>query len=155
MMLPKTHIILGFIFSSTVYFIFPDIGLFGFFTIFLSSVFIDVDHYMFYVWAKKDWSLKNAFNWFMQETIKYQKLPKEKKKQKFPMPCIFHGIEALLFLGILYYFTKLPFIGFIIIGITFHELLDFISIWHYGYNFNHIGSQINNIINYKKGNITK
>ncbi len=57
-MLPKHHVVLGFVISLTVFIIFPSIGLISFLIIWASSVLIDFDHYLYYVFKKKDFSLK-------------------------------------------------------------------------------------------------
>ena len=59
-MLPKWHILFGAIFSMLVYFIF-NINLFQVSLIFLASIFIDFDHYLFYVFRKKDFNLKRVY----------------------------------------------------------------------------------------------
>ena len=66
-MLPKKHIILGLIFSLTLIFLFPAIGWKGFGVIFLSSVFIDIDHYLYFIFKKKDINLMNSYNWFIKK----------------------------------------------------------------------------------------
>jgi putative transposase len=81
-MLPKYHVLFGFIFSSLIFLIFPSAGWLGFFIIFLSSFLIDVDHYIYYVWKKKDLSLKNSIVWFKSVSGKFQALSKKQKDSK-------------------------------------------------------------------------
>lgn len=69
-MLPKTHIILGFVFSWILFNLFPNIGITGFVVVFISSFMIDIDHYLFYVFHKKDINPKNAFTWFISKNKK-------------------------------------------------------------------------------------
>ncbi|MBI2629199.1 hypothetical protein HYW74_03895 [Candidatus Pacearchaeota archaeon] len=148
-MLPKTHIILGLIFALVFWYLFPQIGFLGFVIIFASSVLIDVDHYLFYVWLKKDWNYFHAKKWFMIKTMEFRKMTKEKRKRLAKaVPCIFHGIEAVIILLILSFFSNIFF--FILIGFLFHEFLDLIGIIYWGYDLNHILSQTHNILNYKK-----
>lgn len=153
-MLPKTHIILGLFFSLFILILFPNIGLLGFIIIFLSSFLIDIDHYLFHVWLKKDWNPNNAFKWFIKFTKKYQKLTETERSKIVAIPCLLHGIETLAILFLLYYFSQNIIFLYLLVGFLFHEFLDFISIWSYGYNFNHIGSQIKNIIKYKNNQNT-
>jgi hypothetical protein len=154
-MLPKTHILLGLIFSTILFLIFPQIGLIGFLIIFLSSFLIDVDHYLFYVFTKKDLSLQNAHSWFIKRHNKFKNLSKEQKKQVLKntyTPCIFHGIETIILLILLYFFLPKfnEFFLYILIGFLFHEFLDFISIISGGYTLRHLGSQVYNISMYRK-----
>ncbi len=148
-MLPKTHIILGLIFSSIFFYFFPSIEIWGFLIIFASSVLIDVDHYLFYLYTKKDWNYFHAKKWFMNKTMEFRKMSREKRKKLAKaIPCIFHGIEAAFILLILSFFSDIFF--FVLIGFLFHELLDLIGILYWGYDLNHILSQTHNILNYKK-----
>lgn len=147
-MLPKTHIILGFIFSFIIFVVFPQITLFGALIIFISSVLIDVDHYLLYVYKKKDISLKNAFKFFIEKSRKYHNLSHEEREKIPTPPCILHGIEVIVLLSILAYFFN--FFLFVLIGFLFHEFLDFISILNNKYNINHVFFQSVNIIKYKK-----
>ena len=145
-MYPKQHIIFGLIFATVLFFLFPQIGLIGFSIIFLSSFLIDVDHYLFYVFYKKDCSLRNAYKWFVKLDRKFKNFSKEKKKKiKYP-PLIFHGFETFIILIILLFFSKI--FLYVLIGFLFHEFLDIISLVRGGYSLNHSGSQIYNFLNY-------
>lgn len=124
-MLPKYHIILGFIFSLFLFIIFPQIKFSGFLIIFLSSFLIDIDHYFYYIYRKKDFSLKNAYNWFVKYINKYKKLPKNKRNNVYIAVCIFHGIEVIIILGLLINFSKI--FLFIITGFLFHYLSDYVG----------------------------
>lgn len=148
-MLPKTHIVLGLIFSLGLLFIFPEIGLLGFFVIWISSVLIDIDHYLFYVFLKKDWNLNNSFKWFIRKSKKFENLSKKEKKQFIsPAPCFLHGIEMILILAFLSFFHKI--FLYILIGFLFHQFLDLIALTRKGYAYNHIGIQTLNFLNYRK-----
>src|SRR3989344_2064766 len=95
-MLPKYHALLGFIFSAIVFLIFPQIKLIGALIIFLSSFLIDVDHYLYYIIIKKDFSLKNAYNYHLD-------IRNNNKKGKIRL---FHTAEFLIVLLILSFFYK-------------------------------------------------
>ena len=82
-MYPKQHLILGVVFASLLFFLFPKVGIIGFFLISFSAVLIDVDHYLYYVYRKKDWSLKKAFHWHVTQGNKLLFLPREKRKNIF------------------------------------------------------------------------
>jgi hypothetical protein len=151
-MLPKYHVLSGFIFSLIIFLIFPEINLIGFTIIFLSSFLIDVDHYLFYVFTKKDLSLKKAHKFFLKEHKKFHKLSYKEKTKKLkkrgPWPMVFHGVETLILLGILSFFHQI--FLYIIIGLIFHQVLDFIHIIYGGYSLTHLGSQTYNTIKYIK-----
>lgn len=148
-MLPKTHIILGFIFSIIIFLVFPEIEILGFLIIWASSVLIDVDHYLFYVWLKKDWSLRNAYKWFIEKSKKAQKLPKSERKKILHIPCLLHGIEAILILVILSLLVSRIFL-YILIGFLIHEFLDFIHLASGGWGLRHIASQTWNLVEFRK-----
>lgn len=109
-MLPKAHVILGAIFSILVYYIFH-ITIFQASLIFLASVFIDIDHYLFHLNRKKSFSLKEAYYF-------HKNLPKNHK----PMMHFLHTIEIIILIFILSFVWQGFF--FIFIGMMFHSLLD-------------------------------
>lgn len=115
-MLPKWHILFGAIFSIIMYYFFS-LTYFETSLIFLASIFIDVDHYVWYVNKKKDFSLKKAYI-----------LLKEFKKPKTIM-MLFHTFEFLLIVFLLCFLWR-GFL-FILIGMLFHSFLDIIDM---GYN---------------------
>jgi len=111
-MFPKWHILFGAIFSLILFLVFK-VNLFYSIVVFLASVLIDVDHYLFYVKRKDDWNLKTAFNWFVAL----------EKKHK-PLALIFHNIEFVILILILSFFHN--FFLFILIGLLFHLSIDLI-----------------------------
>lgn len=108
-MLPKWHILSGAILSLFIYLFFnaPLNSL----IVLLASVFIDADHYLFYVEKMKDWNLKNSYIW-------HKKLPKHHK----PIMHIFHTLEFLFLVFILVYFWQGFF--FVLVGMLFHSIMD-------------------------------
>ncbi|MFW6283163.1 MAG: hypothetical protein ACOC1P_03885 [Minisyncoccales bacterium] len=124
-MLPITHIVLGFIFSAVLFFIFPEINLLEAGIIFLSSFLIDIDHYIYYVYKKKDLSLKNAYSWFIKKKAYFDTLSKEQRKKYSSGSFLFlHGIETLIILFLLSFLLELSILGFIAIGFSFHLITD-------------------------------
>ena len=124
-MLPKYHILLGFIFSAILFLIFPSINIISAGVIFLSSFLIDVDHYIYYVFKKKDFSLKRAYKWFVEKNNRLSRLgPRKKRKYKFPI-LFFHNFELIIFL-ILFSLLNIIFL-YILIGFLFHLLLDYLK----------------------------
>jgi hypothetical protein len=121
----KEHIILGILFSIILFLIFPQIGLVGFSLIFLSTVLIDVDHYLYYVKKKKDFSLRNAYKWFMKNHANCLKLPKEQRGKNYAGFFVLHGIEILIVLLLLTFVSNYFF--FVFIGFSFHLLFDILD----------------------------
>lgn len=122
-MLPKYHFVLGIIFSVALFLIFPSITLIEAGIIFLSTFFIDVDHYIYYFFKKKDTSLKNAINHFMEERRKVFQMKKNERKKFYSGFCFLHGIEIVIILFLLGIFLSKYFL-FAAIGIMFHLFLD-------------------------------
>lgn len=127
-MFPSKHFFFGLIFSLILLTLFPRIGFFGFALILLSTVLIDVDHYLYYIYKKKDISLRNAIRWSVLTGENYMKLSKKDKKGVYLGVYIFHGIEfVLILMFIMFYFNYSP-ILYLITGITFHHILDLIDL---------------------------
>ncbi|MBA7700024.1 hypothetical protein ES703_108730 [subsurface metagenome] len=124
-MLPMHHLFSGIIFSLILLFLFPQIGLIGFLIIMLSTVLIDVDHYLYYVYKKKDWSLKHAYNWFIKNKKKFLSLSRKQRNKFYTGFFFLHGIEILLILFLLGKFLSIYFY-YILIGVSFHLFLDII-----------------------------
>jgi len=124
-MLPKTHAIIGLIFSILIYFVFH-IPVFYAALIFLASILIDFDHYLWYVLKNKDYSLNHAYYFFKEKRKKFEKLSgKEKKTYKMPY-LIFHVLEFWIVLFLLSYLNKI--FLFILLGIGIHMILDYVEI---------------------------
>ncbi|MBR9701499.1 hypothetical protein GOV13_01115 [Candidatus Pacearchaeota archaeon] len=123
-MLPKSHIILGAIFSTILIYFF-NFSLIAGIIIFLSSVFIDVDHYLYYVYKKKDWSLWKAYKWWMQGNKKLIELDRKQRNEFAHGFAFLHGFEMLAILAVLGKMISIYFY-YILIGISFHLFLDLI-----------------------------
>ncbi len=125
-MYPKQHIILGAIFSLFLWIIYPQINLIGLSLLFFSSVLIDMDHYLYYFYKKKDWNLRRAYKWFMDNEKKFLSFPRKLRNNYYGGFFFLHGIETLFFLIILTTLIS-KFFFFIFIGISFHLLLDIVD----------------------------
>lgn len=121
-MFPKYHFLLGVSFCILLL-LFFNISWLGIFLIFVSNFLIDVDHYLLCVSRTKRLNLAEAYKWHFSTFKKCEQLFKRKKiKKKYPH--ILHTFEFhLLSLTLIPFF---PFFLFILIGITFHSLCDFI-----------------------------
>ena len=125
-MLPKKHLFYGTIFALILYLIFPKINFIGFLLIIASTVLIDVDHYIYYVFKKKDLSLIHAYRDLKNNHNKFLLLPVEKRKEYYGCFCFFHGLETLIILFLLGFFVS-EYFYFIFIGVAFHLSLDYPS----------------------------
>lgn len=124
-MLPLKHFLIGLIFSSLLLIIFPSIGLIPALLILASNSLIDSDHYLYYVFHKKNFSLKKAYDWFIKYGEKIAKIPKDKQNQFKEIILIFHGIEfwaVLILLSFIY-----PFLLWVLLGMAIHIYCDMIE----------------------------
>ncbi len=123
----KYHLFFGLIFTAILYFIFsPIVSFFGLLIIFLSSFLIDVDHYLYYVFRKKDISLKRAYKWYIKYSCKFCHIPLKIRKNYYLGFYIFHGIEPLITLFLLGFYVS-PIFTFILIGFFFHLSTDLVA----------------------------
>ena len=112
-MLPKWHIFLGASFSLILFFLFP-INIFQTSLIFLSSFLIDFDHYIWYIFKRRNFGLKNSYNYLKKDARDLRKL------------MFFHTIEFHIFIGLLGFIWSGFF--YILIGMIFHSLTDLVSL---------------------------
>lgn len=117
------HFILSIFFVIALSYLFPQISFLGLILILASAVLIDVDHYLYYVFRKKDWNLKNAYSWHTLKRKELLKLSKKEKKFHNQEFCFLHGFEILSILYFLGLFAHNIFF-FILIGFSFHIFLD-------------------------------
>jgi len=122
-MFVRWHILFGLIFSLIIFFLFPQIGIFNITLIFLSSVLIDVDHYLVYAWKKKDFNLSNAYRWYMEIVKKLRKITRKQRNKIYVELCFLHGVESLIIVFFLGIFLLDVFV-YIAIGMFFHLMLD-------------------------------
>ncbi len=110
-MLPRHHIILGAIFSFLLFWLFS-LTLLQASLIFLASILIDFDHYLWHIQKKKDLSLRNAY-------LFLKKLDKNPTK---PLMMLFHTIEFHILIALLGFLWMGFF--YILIGMAFHSIID-------------------------------
>jgi len=123
-MLPKHHAIFGFLITIALIYLLK-LSLLAGIIIFLASILIDVDHYLYYVFKKKDLSLSRAYKYFL-------KLRQDRRKNKIfrPMFLLFHGVESFIILGILALLGFKLFL-WILIGFIIHLFLDLMDLIAY------------------------
>jgi len=136
-MYPSQHLAIGTVFASILLWAFPEVSIVGFLLIIASTVLIDVDHYLVYVWITKDWSLRNAYLWHKEAGKKIKKLSKEERIELRHCFFIFHGIEPLIVVFFIAYFLS-PYFYFILIGMALHMILDIIFGVYHGYGLHKI-----------------
>ncbi len=120
-MLVKWHILFGFTISYILIQFF-NFSIFAGLIIFLSSVLIDTDHYIYYVITMKDWNPINAVKWYLEAIPKWHSKSKKQRNQFKRGIFIFHGIEAWIILFLLSYIH--PIFMWILIGIVIHMVAD-------------------------------
>jgi hypothetical protein len=125
-MFPRYHALYGFLFSVLIVYIFPDIGLLGGIIIFLSSVLIDVDHYLTFVYDHKNISLTKAYRWHINAEKKLLSMPREERNKTFISFCFLHGFETVSLLVLVGYLIH-EYFFFVAIGFAFHLFLDLID----------------------------
>lgn len=125
-MLPKQHFMFGAIASLVLYFVFPEFDIFNWVLFLMSSILIDVDHYLYYVYRKKDWNLGNAVRWFFDRRNILIRAGGNFRNNVYSCFCFLHGFEILAVFVSLGYFVWYGFY-FVFLGILFHLILDYID----------------------------
>lgn len=122
-MLPHWHVISGAAFTALVWVFAPTTPLVYLALVFFSSFLIDIDHYITAVMDTKTLSMREAFKHYEKLTeIDNKNIQKGIYKQgDFH---IFHTVEFHLFIFLLG-LVFVPFM-YILLGMIFHSLLDFI-----------------------------
>jgi len=124
-MLPQYHFVYGLIVSLVMYFGF-DVGILGCLVFLIATVGIDVDHYLYYVYRKRDWSLRRAVGWFMGKRDVMMKMSRKRRSGFYGGFYFLHGLEILLAVFLVGYFVWDLFY-FVALGFLFHLILDWID----------------------------
>jgi len=117
-MLPKWHFLAALILSI---FLFPIVQ-FKILIFILVAVFIDVDHYLLYIYRKKDFNLIRAYSFFIEKGKLFRKTRKYDRKYSL---CVFHTIEFLILLIIL--IPTSSFFQIAMLGYSLHMIQDILS----------------------------
>ena len=125
---PKYHILIGFTLSYILVYFF-NFPLIAGLIIFLSSVFIDIDHIIKYIWLEKNINPKRFWNYSMEKTRQWHTLSYSQKRKAKLAIFFFHGIEFWIIIIILAFFF--PLFLWILIGIGIHMIADIASLIHY------------------------
>lgn len=128
-MLPKWHVLYGFVFSIILVHFFH-FSLFAAAIVFLSAIFIDLDHVLLYFIETKNLNPHKFWNWSMRRKNYYHNLSSVERARLKSPHFILHGIEFLIILIGLGFVHSLFF--WILIGASFHLILDFIHLFYEG-----------------------
>jgi hypothetical protein len=109
---------------------------------FIGSILIDVDHYVFYVLQFKKWDIRGMFDYYERF------LPEQIESIPYAGVCIFHTIEVFIILGIASYYYS--FLFYLLMGMIFHYILDFIFLYQNKCLFSRAFSIVEHFIRAKK-----
>jgi len=123
---PKEHLIIGFVASLIIVFVF-DLGFMIWVAIFLGSIFIDLDHAMRYTIKTKNFNPFKFWKWSMKEIEEKRSIPLNKRKSYRQPIFIFHGVEFWLIILILGYWH--PVFLWILLGMMIHIFSDHIDLY--------------------------
>lgn len=87
----------------------------------LGSILIDIDHCVFYVLQFRTFNVRKLFDYYNEW------LPNVKDKIPYAGICIFHTIEIYIIVSIISIYTE--FVFYLLVGMIFHFMLDFISLY--------------------------
>jgi len=124
-MLPSRHVFFGSI-MAILLLVISKVGIIEASIFLASTVLIDVDHYIYYVFVKKNWSLPKAYRWYKIYKEKWFKLSREERNKHKGVFLFLHGLEVFTVVFLLGIFVHSYFI-FIFIGFVFHLFLDIIE----------------------------
>ena len=123
-MMPKWHVVSGAIFSLLLVLLF-DIGWASACLVFLSSVLIDLDHYVLYFASEKKLHPFDFWDWSIKRNLLWKKFSRRERDLHKRPHFLLHGIEVVLLLWILSLFFG--FFFWIFLGFGLHICLDLID----------------------------
>ena len=106
-----------------LFLIYPSISLVGLGIILASNILIDVDHYFYYAYKKRDLNFFRVRNSVVRDLKHAMLLPKQERNNIDTGVMLLHGLEGLFILLILGFLFSNYFF-FIFIGFGFHLILD-------------------------------
>ena len=147
-MLPYAHLLIGLIISGSLYFVFPEIDLIKAGILLASSVLIDFDDYLYYLYEKGEWNPLKVYKKMKQENEEHLKSPRKERNNSYLRLCIFHGGEWVILFLVLGVFVSEYFL-FVSLGIILHLILDTIDHHRYNDRLERV-SVIHDFLKYKK-----
>ena len=124
-MFPSQHLLIGTVFVVLLYLAFPSIGIDGAIIILASTVLIDIDHYIYYIYEKGNWNPLKAYHWFRIKHASWLRLSREERNKHRGIIFFLHGIETQIIWLLLGIFVHRYFL-FVFIGFMFHLFLDLV-----------------------------
>ena len=94
-MLPKKHFIYGLI-ATLILFILHLANIWQALIFLAATVFIDFDHYLYYIYRKEKYTLRGAYHWFKIKEKFWKIIPPHDRKNYYTGIYIFHGIEWVI-----------------------------------------------------------
>lgn len=122
-MMPKWHILFGFLFSYVLVYFF-NFTIFAGLIVFSASIFIDLDHAWLYFLDTKDINPSKFWEYSCRKRAYWRSLSKEDRNSYKKPHFIFHGIEFIIILILLSFLFSI--FLWILIGFLFHLFLDYI-----------------------------
>jgi len=122
---PSKHLILGMCAAAILFIIYPEIRVSNILIFATSSVLIDVDHYVYYLFKKKDFNFFRAQQWYLKLQNKCCSLTPEQRPKTYFGIFFLHGLESIIIFGLLGFFISEIFY-FISLGFAFHFISDFL-----------------------------
>lgn len=122
-MMPKWHVLYSFVLCYLL-FLFTQISIFSVGIIFLSAIFIDLDHYFLFILKQKKFNPKFFWEWSLKKKEEWRKI-ENKKLYQYPI-FLFHGFESLLILALLSFVNL--FFFWVFVGFAFHIFLDLLHL---------------------------
>ncbi|MFQ5893184.1 MAG: hypothetical protein ACE5H5_02620 [Nitrospinota bacterium] len=83
----------------------------------LSSLFIDIDHWLWSIWAFRHWSPFQALQW-------HRECYEDRSCLNYHITCVFHTLEVLALLGAVAFVS--PVARAVFLGFTFHVACDLV-----------------------------
>lgn len=136
-MLPKWHILYGFVFSI-ILISFLSFSVFAGVIIFLSAVFMDIDHVLMCIFESKSLNPVKFYSWALKRRDIWLNMD-SRENYKFPS-CVLHGIELIAVLVVLSYLHI--FFLWVLLGVLLHLILDILELIYTKQHISYKTSQI-------------
>jgi hypothetical protein len=129
-MLPKWHVLIGFLFSYILVYFF-NIAIFSGLIIFISSfLIIDLDHFLLYIIKRKNLNFFYFYLSSIKKNNSFRALPKKEKNKYMRSIFIFHGVECWIIVFLLS--LKFKFFIWVLTGFAVHIIFDWIELLYTG-----------------------
>ena len=127
-MLPKWHVLGGFILALLLIWALKISWVAGA-IVFLSSILVDIDHYIIYIWKERKIHPLEFWNWSSKRIKKWRTFSKKEKELHKRPQFLLHGMEALVLIFALSFLWQVFF--WIYLGFGLHICMDLIDKIYY------------------------